>query len=121
MNPPLTDNFKVPFYAAELDTKQAQVMDPGDSAAVTIADPLSGAVVPDAVVDPAKVPAPLDPTKVLLTGFLVAGNPGTTLTATVTFTHTDGTPPPPPISASWDVQAGAPATGGFGFGAPIPQ
>ncbi len=120
-NPQLPDNFQVPFYITELDAKGAQVMDPGDSASVTIADPNSGTVAADAAVDPTKVPSPLDPAKVLLTGFLVAGTGGLTLDATATFAHNDGTVPPPPLTASFDVTAGAPAVGGFGFGAPVPQ
>ncbi len=121
MNTPLPDNFKISFYVTELDTKQAQVMDAGDSAVVTCDDPNAGTVVPDAVVDPAKVPAPLDPAKVMLTGFAVAGNPGLTMNLTATVSHTDGTAPPPPVTSSFDIVAGAPAIGGFGFGAPIPQ
>ncbi len=120
MNPPVPDNYKIPFYATEFDSKNAQVMDAGDSAVVTVDEP-SASVAADSAVDPAKVPAPLDPAKVMLTGFIVAGNPGTTINATCTVSHTDGTPPPPPVTASFDVVAGAPAIGGFGFGAPVPQ
>lgn len=123
----LPDNFKIPFYITEYDADGNQAMDPGDSAAVTSDDATKGTVAADATVDATKVPAtdpngkPLDPAKVLLTGFLLGASTLGDWSATATYTHTDGTPAPAPVSIAFTTVSGPATVAGFGTGAAVPQ
>jgi hypothetical protein len=109
---------KIPYWSAEFDVDGNPSVDAGDSVAVTVDN---GTVVPDAAIDPAKLPAGTDPTKVLQTGFVVPPTTPGQINVTSTFTHTDGTPAPPPVTAQLDVLVGPPATGAMNFGAPVAQ
>lgn len=118
---PIQDVQKIPFYVSEFDAAGNQAMDAGDSAAVAIDDATDATLAIDAAVDPAKVPSGLDPAKVLVTGFVVAGKKIGIATITATFAHTDGTPVPPPITSQVQIVSGPPALGQIGFGAPVAQ
>ena len=114
------DTERVPYAITEYDAKGNASVDPGDSASLAV-DVADVQVVPDAAVDPAKCPQGVDPSKVLQTGFCVAGKTVGIVTATATFVHTDGTAAPPALQGQFEVVSGVPVTGGLTFGAPVPQ
>lgn len=115
------DSQKVPYAIFELDAKGVPVLDPGDSAAVTVDAPTGSTIVPDTAVDPSKILNGFDPAKCLGTGFIVGGSTAGTANVTATFAHTDGTPAPPPATVAIPVTAGVPATGTIQLGAPVSQ
>lgn len=124
----LQDSQKVPYSVAEFDAKG--VLDKpgaGDTVTVTTDSPASLSIVPDAAVDPAKVPnnadgTPGDPTNYLQTGFIVGGSsPKVGCGVIATFSHADGTTPPPPVTDLIDLIAGPIATGGLSLGTAVNQ
>lgn len=127
-NFPLQDSQQVPYAAAEFDAKgNIDAPGAGDSVVVSTDSPESLSIVPDASVDPAKVPnnpdgTPGDPSKYLQTGFIVGGNTAKVgCGVTATFTHTDGTNPPAPVTDLIDLISGPIATGGLSLGTPVNQ
>jgi hypothetical protein len=119
----LQDTFKVPYAIFEADA-DSNVTAPGtgDTVAVTSSDTASLTVLPDAAVDPAKVPAGTDPAKCMQTGFLVGGSKAQVgVGATATFSHADGSAAPPPVTDLIDVVAGPGTTGSISLGTPVAQ
>jgi hypothetical protein len=119
---PLLNTFKRPFYASEEDADGNLIVDAGDSAVVTSGDSTKATIAADAAVDPAKLPAGADPTKYLLTGYIVGvkGASGD-VDITCTYAHTDSTPPPAPQVITIPIVAGTPAVGVFGTGTDVAQ
>jgi hypothetical protein len=124
----LRDSQKVPYAVAEFDAKG--VLDApgaGDSVALTTDSSSSLSIVPDATVDPAKVPnnadgTPGNPANYLQTGFIVGGSsPKSGCQVVATFAHADGTPAPPPVVDLIDVVAGPIVSGGISLGTPVDQ
>jgi hypothetical protein len=124
----LQDSFKVPYAAQEADADQAPVAPgSGDTVVVTSSDTASMTVVPDATVDPAKVPnnadgTPGNPSFVLQTGYLVGGKKAQTgVKAIATFAHADGTPSAPQVQDLIDIVVGPATTGTLSLGTPVAQ
>lgn len=119
----LQDSQKVPYAIFESDAKgNIDPPDTGDSVVVTTSDSASLTVVPDAAVDPAKVPGGNAPANCLQTGFIVGGAKAQlAVQVTATFTHTDGTPAPPAAVDLVDVIVGPITTGTISLGTPVSQ
>lgn len=127
-NNQLQDTFKVSYAASEADADQNPgVPGAGDSVVFSSDSPNSITVVPDAVVDPLKVPnnpdgTKGDPTKVLQTGFIVGGKVNKVgCQVTATYAHTDGTSAPPPVVLLFDNVVGPLSTGAVALGTPVSQ
>ena len=120
MSATLQDVQKIPYALSELDADGNPSVDPGDSVAMTLDSQSPGTVVPDATIDPTKLPSTMTAAQCLQTGFVVATGVGT-INWTATYTHTDGTTPPAPVTGSIPVSVGPPATGSVTFGTPVSQ
>ena len=120
MSATLSDVQKIPYALSELDADSNPSVDPGDAVVLTVDATSPATVVPDAAIDPAKLPPTLTAAQCLQTGYLVATGVGT-INWTVTYTHTDGTTPPVPVTGSIPVTVGPPATGSVTFGTPVSQ
>jgi len=124
---PLPDTYKIPYFFAEFDGDGHQVNNTGDTVALTPSDSASATVAPDASVDPSKVfgnapdGSPVDPAKVLQTGFILGQSKlGDVDIASAITRAADGTVVTTD-TAGLTIIAGPAVGGSFGLGAAIPQ
>jgi hypothetical protein len=127
-NTQLQDSFKIPYAIFETDAdSNVAVPGAGDSVGLSSSDIASLTVLPDAAVDPAKVPnnadgTPGDPTKCLQTGFLVGGSKAQAgVKITAVFAHADGTQAPANVVDLFDIVVGPATTGVIALGTPVAQ
>jgi hypothetical protein len=119
----LQDSFEVSYAAFEADADSNSVA-PGSGDTVVVASSAvsSLTVVPDAAVDPTKVPAGVSPSTCLQTGLLVGGRTAATgVSVTATFSHADGTSAAPVVTTLVDVVVGPATTGSLSLGTPVTQ